>query len=90
MKTTMTKPEALATVEPRMVASRQMADRWSEIAGRLGELASLITAARPAAGTYRDAATWERDRATMDRRLDLVNQLERRFAAEAARMAEAT
>ena len=80
----------MPTVQPRLVASRRMADQWTEIAGRLGELAILITAARPVAGSYRDAATWERDRASMDRRLDLVNQLERRFATEAARIAEAT
>ena len=90
MKTTnLTKPATMTAVEPRIVASRRMADQWTEIAGRLGELASLITAARPAAGSYRDAATWEKDRAAMDRRLDIVNQLERRFASEAARIAEA-
>lgn len=89
MKTTNLTKTEIATVQPRLVASRQMADQWTEIAGRLGELASLITAARPVAGSYRDAASWERDRAAMDRRLDIVNQLERRFASEAARIAEA-
>jgi len=86
----LTKTDAMTTVQPRIVASRRMADQWAEIAGRLGELASLIVAARPAAGSYRDAAAWERDRAALDKRLDVVSQLERRFASEAARIAEAT
>lgn len=90
MTKTMTKPDTMPTVQPRLVASRRMADQWTEIAGRLSELAALITAARPQAGTYRDAAAWERDRAAIDRRLDLVAQLERRFSSEAARIAEAT
>ena len=91
MKTTnMTKPEAHATITPRLAVARRTADQWAEIAARLAELAALITAARPAAGSYRDAASWERDRSAMDRRLDIVNQLERRFASEAARIAEAT
>lgn len=89
MKTTnLTKPATMTAVEPRIVASRIQADQWSEIAARLGELAGLITAARPVAGSYRDAAAWEKDRAAMDRRLDIINQLERRFASEAARIAE--
>jgi hypothetical protein len=85
----LTKTET-ATIAPRLTVSRRMADQWTEIAGRLAELAALITAARPAAGTYRDAASWERDRAAMDKRLEIVSQLERRFASEAARIAEAT
>lgn len=91
MKTTnLTKTDAMTTVQPRIVASRRMADQWAEIAAKLADLAALITAARPAAGSYRDAASWERDRAAMDRRLAIVSDLERRFASEAARIAEAT
>lgn len=86
----LTKTENHATIAPRLAVSRRMADQWADIAGRLAELAALITAARPAAGSYRDAAAWERDRAAMDRRLAIVSDLERRFASEAARIAEAT
>lgn len=85
----LTKTNEMPTVEPRLAVSRKMADQWAEIAGRLAELSALITAARPAAGTYRDVSAWERDRAAMDRRLDIVCQLERRFASEAARIAAA-
>lgn len=91
MKTTnLTKPEAHATITPRLAVARRTADQWAEIAAKLADLAALITAARPAAGSYRDAASWERDRAAMDRRLAIVSDLERRFASEAARIAEAT
>lgn len=85
----LTKTDAHA-IAPRLAVSRRMADQWADIAGRLADLAALITAARPAAGSYRDAASWERDRAAMDRRLAIVADLERRFASEAARIAEAT
>ena len=88
MTKTMTKTDA--TVTPRLTVSRATADRWADIAGRLTDLVAAVTAARPAAGSYRDAAAWERDRAALDRRLDVLAQLERRFASEAARMAEAT
>lgn len=90
MTKTMTKAEPIVAVEPRIAASRQVAAQWAEIAAALGTVTTLITAARPAAGSYRDAAAWERDRAAIDRRLDIVAQLERRFSAEAARIAEAT
>lgn len=91
MKTTnLTKTDNHATITPRLAVARRTADQWADIAGKLAELAALITAARPAAGTYRDAASWERDRAAMDKRLEIVSQLERRFASEAARIAEAT
>ena len=86
---TLTKTDT-PTVEPRLTVSRATADRWADIATRLGDLVAAVTAARPAAGSYRDAAAWERDRAALDRRLDVLSQLERRFASEAARMAEAT
>lgn len=85
----LTKAET-ATIAPRLVASRRMADQWTEIAAALADVITKVTAARPAAGSYRDAAAWERDRAAMDRRLDVLTQLERRFSSEAARMAEAT
>lgn len=85
----LTKTET-ATIAPRLVASRRMAEQWTEIAAALATVITLVTAARPAAGTYRDAATWERDRSAMDARLKLLEQLERRFASEAARIAEAT
>jgi len=81
---------ATATVAPRLACSQQMADRWADISSRLTDLVAAVTAARPAAGSYRDAAAWERDRAALDRRLDVLAQLERRFSSEAARMAEAT
>ena len=87
---TLTKTDAMPTVQPRLVASRKMADQWADIAARLADLITAVTAARPAAGSYRDAASWERDRAALDRRLDVLVQLERRFASEAARIAEAT
>lgn len=90
MKTTnLTKPDTHG-IAPRLAVSRRMADQWADIAAKLADLAALITAARPAAGSYRDAAAWERDRAAMDRRLAIVADLERRFASEAARIAEAT
>ena len=87
----LTKTDATtATVAPRLTCSRRMADQWADISSRLTDLVAAVTAARPAAGSYRDAAAWERDRAALDRRLDVLSQLERRFASEAARMAEAT
>jgi len=90
MTKTMTKTDTTATVAPRLACSRRMADQWADISSRLTDLVAAVTAARPAAGSYRDAAAWERDRAALDRRLDVLSQLERRFASEAARMAEAT
>lgn len=90
MTTKMAKTETMTAMQPRLVASRQMADQWSEIAAALATVITLVTAARPAAGSYRDAAAWERDRQAMDNRLRLLEQLERRFATEAARIAEAT
>lgn len=89
MTKTMTKPEN-ATIAPRLVASRRMADQWTEIAAALADVITKVTAARPAAGSYRDAAAWERDRAAIDRRLEVLVQMERRYSSEAARMAEAT
>lgn len=89
MTKTMTKTDT-TTVAPRLTVSRRTADQWNQISETLGELIALVTAARPAAGSYRDAAAWERDRAAMDRRLEVLVQLERRFSSEAARMAEAT
>jgi hypothetical protein len=89
MTKTMTKTDT-ATVAPRLTVSRRTADQWNAISEHLGELIGMVTAARPAAGSYRDAAAWERDRAAIDRRLDILVQLERRFSSEAARMAEAT
>lgn len=90
MNKTMTKTDPMSVVQPRLVASRRMADQWTEISAALATVITLVTAARPAAGTYRDAATWERDRAAIDARLRLLEQLERRFSSEAARIAEAT
>ena len=87
---TLTKADTMTSVQPRLVASRRMAQQWTEIAARLADVIQAVTAARPAAGTYRDAAAWERDRTAIDRRLDVLVQLERRFASEAARIAEAT
>jgi hypothetical protein len=89
MTKTMTKTDT-TTVTPRLTVSRHVSDQWNEIASCLGDLIAKVTAARPAAGSYRDAAAWERDRAAIDRRLDILVQLERRFSGEAARMAEAT
>ena len=89
MTKTMTKTDT-TTVTPRLTVSRRTADQWNQISEALGELIALVTAARPAAGSYRDAAAWERDRAAIDRRLDVLVQLERRYSSEAARMAEAT
>ena len=86
---TMTKTDT-TTVTPRLTVSRRTADQWNQISEALGELIALVTAARPAAGSYRDAAARERDRAAIDRRLDVLVQLERRYSSEAARMAEAT
>jgi hypothetical protein len=85
----LTKTE-MATVTPRLAVSRHVANQWNDIAEQLGRLIASVTAARPAAGSYRDAAAWDRDRAAIDRRLDILVQLERRFSSEAARMAEAT
>jgi hypothetical protein len=90
MKTTNLTRAETATVAPRLTVSRHVSDQWNEIASCLGDLIAKVTAARPAAGSYRDAAAWERDRAAIDRRLDILVQLERRFSSEAARMAEAT
>jgi hypothetical protein len=90
MTKTMTKTETTATVAPRLTVSRATADRWADIATRLTDLVAAVTAARPAAGSYRDAVAWERDRTAIDSRLDVLAKLERRFASEAARMAEAT
>jgi hypothetical protein len=89
MTKTMTKTDT-TTVAPRLTVSRRTSDQWAQISEHLGELIALVTAARPAAGSYRDAAAWERDRAAIDRRLDILVQLERRFSTEAARMAEAS
>ena len=86
----LSKTEPLATVTPKLTVSRRMLDQWSEIAEKLGDLIATVTAARPAAGSYRDASAWERDRAAIDRRLEALVQLERRFSSEAARMAEAS
>lgn len=76
-------------IQPRLAAAGEMADRWVEIAAQLSALTAAIVAARPAAGSYRDLAAWERDRQIVDRRLELISQLERRFSTEAARMAAA-
>lgn len=86
----MTKIDTTTTVTPRLTVSRRTADQWNQISEALGELIALVTAARPAAGSYRDAAAWERDRAAIDRRLEVLVQMERRYSSEAARMAEAT